>query len=60
MGTPFATFAQAIVAAEAYQNSLPVGPLPGQRCGTRQVFIVAGGIYDENINILRGNTFYEF
>ncbi len=60
MGTPFSTFAQAIAAAEAYQDSLPVGPLPGQRCGTRQVFIVAGGIYDEDINMLRGNTFYIF
>lgn len=60
MGTPFATFTQAITFAESYQNSLPVGPLPNQRCGTRQVFIVAGGIYDEDINILRGNTFYIF
>lgn len=60
MGTPFATFTQAIAAAEAKQDALPVGPLPTERCGTRQVFVVAGGIYDEDINMLRGNTFYEF
>ena len=60
MGAPFSTFAAAIAAAEAVQNSLPVGILPTQRAGTRQVFVVSGGIYDENIEMLRGNTFYIF
>lgn len=60
MGKPFSTFASAISFAELKQDALPVGTLPGQRAGTRQVFIVAGGIYDEDINILRGDVFYEF
>ena len=60
MNAPFSTFAAAIAFAIAKQDALPVGTLPTDRGGFIQIFIVAGGIYDEPINILRGNTFYEF
>ena len=60
MGAPYSTFAAAIAAAEAVQDALPIGILPTERAGTRQVFVVAGGIYDEPIEMLRGNTFYIF
>lgn len=60
VGAPFSTFAAAVALAEAKQDALPVGPLPSQRGGFQQTFIVAGGIYDEDLLLLRGNTFYEF
>ncbi len=60
MSGPFSTFAAAIAFAIAKQDALPVGELPTNRGGFIQIFIVAGGIYDEDINILRGNTFYQF
>lgn len=60
MGKPFSTFAAAIAAAVVKQDALPIGILPTQRAGTRQVFIVAGGIYDEAITMSRGDVFYEF
>lgn len=60
ISAPFSTFAAAITAAVAKQDALPVGMLPDERGGFIQIFIVAGGIYDEDINILRGNTFYQF
>lgn len=60
MSAPYSTFAAAIAAAVAAQDSLPVGILPNERAGTRQVFVVAGGIYDEDILLTRGDTFYIF
>lgn len=60
MGAPFSTISAGVAAAVVAQDALPVGVLPGQRAGTRQVFIVAGGIYDEDVDCARGDTFYEF
>lgn len=60
MGAPYSTFAAAVAAAVAVQDALPVGILPTERAGTRQVFVVAGGIYDEDLLLMRGDTFYIF
>lgn len=60
MNNPFPTLTMAIAAAVAKQDALPIGKLPTERAGTRQVFIVAGGIYDEDMLMDRGDTFYVF
>lgn len=57
---PFRTISAAITEAVALQDALPVGPLRNQRGGYEQVFIIAGGVYDQPLDILRGNTFYSF
>lgn len=60
MGAPYSTLTAAVAGAVAKQDALPVGILPGERGGTRQVFVVAGGIYDEDLLLTRGDTFYIF
>ena len=61
MLSPFPTIQAAIDAAAAAQDALPVGNTgPGFRAQTRQQIVVASGFYDEDLSILRGNTFLEF
>lgn len=57
---PFRTLTAAVALAVTKQDALPVGVTPTDRAGFQQVFIVAGGQYDEDLNLLRGDTFYLF
>ena len=58
---PYTTIQAAIDAAEVAQDAMSVGnSSPADRAQTRQQIIVASGFYDEDLDILRGNTFIEF
>lgn len=61
MGAPYSSIQTAIVRAEELMNELPPMTDPDVPIGTRnrqrQVIIVAGGIYPEDLSTTRGNMF---